>query len=119
MNVMPNAHRAIISERKILEYLLNPDHPDGSPKAAFFAAMGYGPANWRALRRSLEVVAYTGQVRAVTATRHGQKYKIDGVMSVPRGGTAKITTIWIIDTDAVEPRFVTAYPAEERDDART
>ena len=68
MNVMPNARRAVISERKILEYLLDPDHPDGSPKAAFFAAMGYIPANWRALRRSLELVAYAGQVRAVTAT---------------------------------------------------
>lgn len=119
MNVMPNARRAVISERKILEYLLNTDHPDGAPKAAFFAAMGYSPANWRALRRSLELVAYTGQVRAVTATRHGQKYRIDGGMSVPRGGTAKLTTIWIIDTASATPRFVTAYPAEERDDART
>jgi hypothetical protein len=119
MNVMPNASLADISETKVLGYLLNPGHPDGASKAAFFTAMGYRKAEWRVLRQSLAAVALTGRIRAVAATDHGVKYIIEGDVNVPRGDAATIRTIWIIDTDTDVPRLVTAYPVEDRDDTRT
>ena len=118
MSVMPNASRADIRETKVLGYLLNAAHPDGASKAVFFMVMGFRAADWRALRQSLAEIARTGQVRAVTATGHGVKYIIDGELSIPRGRSATLRTIWIIDHGADVPRLVTAYPAEEGDDER-
>jgi hypothetical protein len=118
MSAMPNAGRADISETKVLGHLLNAAHPDGASKAAFFTAMGYRKADWRVLRQSLAAIAQTGRICAIAATRHGVKYIIDGVVEVPRGGSAAIRTIWITDGDYDVPRLVTAYPAEERNDER-
>ena len=115
---MPNADRAEVSEKKVLEYLLNPAHPDGAGKATFFTALGYRRPDWRVLRESLAAVARTGRIQAVAATEHGVKYSIVGDVNVPRGGKATIKTIWIIDGNTAAPRLVTAYPAEERDDER-
>lgn len=33
---LPNASTAELSREKIVGYLLNPEHPDGAGKAAFF-----------------------------------------------------------------------------------
>ena len=38
---IPNAHRATIPPRKLSEYLLNPLHPVGGPKASWFVMLGY------------------------------------------------------------------------------
>jgi len=119
MNVMPNADRAEISEAKVLGYLLNPAHPDGASKAAFFMAMGYRRAEWRVLRQALAMIACTGQIRAIAPSEHGVKYIIEGDLNIPRGGKAAIRAIWIIDASAEIPRFVTAYPAEELNNERT
>lgn len=115
---MPNADRADISEMKVFGYLLNPAHPDGASKAAFFTAMGFRRTEWRVLRQALALVARTGRIQAIATSTHGEKYIIDGAVNVPRGGEATIRTIWIIDADADIPRLVTAYPTEEHDDAR-
>jgi hypothetical protein len=80
--------------------------------------MGYRKADWRVLRQSLDAIAQTGRICAIAATRHRVKYMIEGEVEVPRGGSAAIRTIWIIDSDTDVPRLVTAYPAEERDDER-
>ena len=38
---LPYADLAIVSDAKVVEYLLNPEHPQGRGKAAFFFALGY------------------------------------------------------------------------------
>ena len=36
--------KAVISERKLTDYLLAIDHPEGGPKAAFFLRCGFDPS---------------------------------------------------------------------------
>jgi hypothetical protein len=38
---IPNAHQATIPPEKLSEYLLNPLHPVGGPKASWFLMLGY------------------------------------------------------------------------------
>jgi hypothetical protein len=38
---LPNAHLAIVDGETIVDYLLNPAHPDNGGKAKFFLALGF------------------------------------------------------------------------------
>jgi hypothetical protein len=38
---LPNAARAIVEQHRLRQYLLNPAHPVGGSKAAFFIAHGF------------------------------------------------------------------------------
>jgi hypothetical protein len=42
----PDAERAVVTEEKVRDYLLNPNHPVGGPKAAWFASIGYSIDNF-------------------------------------------------------------------------
>lgn len=50
---LPNAELATIPERKMTLYLLNPAHPAGGSKAAFFLKFGFNHANWKLLAEGL------------------------------------------------------------------
>ena len=49
----PDAEHAIVTQEKLCDYLLNPAHPVGGPKAAWFATIGYTQQNWEQLRSDL------------------------------------------------------------------
>jgi len=51
---LPNADLAQVSEAKLRDYVLNPAHPQGGPKARVFAAvLGITRTDWQYLRRQL------------------------------------------------------------------
>lgn len=50
---LPFAARALVEERKIVEYLLNREHPVGASKTKFFLSCGFSLAEWVTLRQSL------------------------------------------------------------------
>ena len=50
---IPNPEKAIVSQRKILDYLLSVTHPIGRFKAKIFADLGYGGNRWIELRKDL------------------------------------------------------------------
>jgi hypothetical protein len=62
---VPNADRALVEERKILEYLLNLKHADGGPKASFLLARGFTLDAWDVLQASLII---QGQTNAGTGS---------------------------------------------------
>lgn len=43
---LPNAHLAIVDEETIVDYLLNPAHPDNGGKAKFFLGLGFTVDQW-------------------------------------------------------------------------
>ncbi|MEO2032054.1 MAG: DUF6883 domain-containing protein [Planctomycetaceae bacterium] len=45
----PDAEHAIVTGEKVRDYLLNPNHPVGGPKATWFASLGYTTDNWQEL----------------------------------------------------------------------
>jgi hypothetical protein len=110
---LPNLYQAVVSEEKIAAYLLNPQHPDGAPKAAFFTAMGFSRADWLVLAAALRQVAEMNDVAGQLESAHGTKYIVDGLLDTPSGRTPRVRTVWIVDHGATVPRLVTAYPRAE------
>jgi hypothetical protein len=54
---LPNAHLALAEQSKIIEYLLNPAHPDNSGKALFFQSLGFRPEEWQVLADAFRKLA--------------------------------------------------------------
>jgi hypothetical protein len=107
---VPHADAAVVSQEKIVGYLLNPLHPDGAGKALFFRRLGFRAEQWEALAAALRDLATRSEVISRVDSKHGAKYIIDGLVDTPSGRTANVRTVWIIDAGEETPRLVTAYP---------
>jgi hypothetical protein len=107
---LPNADKAYVPARKLLDYLLSLSHPVGGPKARFFRSAGFDDANVSTLEHALIEIARSGEVTEVEQTTHGTKYAVEGALETPDRGPKTIRTVWIIEAGGESPRFVTAYP---------
>jgi hypothetical protein len=109
---LPNASLALVAKEKVIEYLLNPAHPDNGGKAAFFHSLGFRREEWEVLASAFRGVAGAAEVAEKLESAHGVKYVLEGIMATPSGRAPRVRTIWIIDRSRNCPRLVTAYPAE-------
>jgi hypothetical protein len=109
---LPNVHEAIVLEAKLVDYLLNPAHPDNGGKAAFFMALGFSRKNWPELAAAFRQLAGETEVAEVVESSYGAKYVLDGWLQGRDNKRAVVRTIWIIDWGTNFPRLVTAYPIE-------
>lgn len=107
---LPNAAAATVADEKLTAYLLNAMHPQNKGKAAFYAGVGYSPANAETLREALVGLARTGRVVESEPTPHGTKYVVVGPVVAPNGRTYELLSIWMIETNSGAPRLITAYP---------
>jgi len=109
---LPNAKKAVVERGKIVDYLLNPAHPDNGGKAAFFAALGFSRDDWRKLAAALRELTTTADVIKSVESAHGRKYVLRGQIHSPSGKTPAVLAVWIVDRGMDAPRLVTAYPHE-------
>ena len=107
---LPNAHLATVPEKKITRYLLNPAHPAGGSKAAFFLRFGFTATDWRYLANALLRHARENDVVATERTAHGMRYAVDGKLLAPDGTALNVRSAWYIHRTGEAPRFVTAHP---------
>ena len=110
---LPHAEKATVEREKIVDYLLNPAHPDNAGKAPFFAGLGFRRDDWPALATAFRSLAQQGNVKFSMESPHGRKYILQGRLDTPSGKTPRVRTIWIIDRGREAPRLVTAYPSAE------
>ena len=108
--MLPNAASAVVEHAKVRDYLLSPSHPVGRFKAVVFTALGYTQQDWQRLRDDLLLHGRTGQVRPVEPGRYGQKYLVSGTLAGPNGRTGRFITVWLVESEAAPPKFLTAYP---------
>jgi hypothetical protein len=109
---LPNAHLAVVDLRKIEDYLLSMEHPEGSAKASFFTSFGFDANRWQELAQALQQHATAHSISFRTATSHGEKFVVDGPLDCPDGRSPRIRVIWIVDVGSIAPRLVTAYPLQ-------
>ena len=50
------------------------------------------------------------QCNQLCAKRNGQKYQVSGKLVGPNGKAANFKTIWLVESEASAPIFLTAYP---------
>jgi hypothetical protein len=109
MTKLPNADLALIEVEKIRDYLLNLDHPEGGPKAAFFHLQGFERARWELLAAALKDHALRGHARFSKERRGRRSWEVDGLLETPSGKWPLVRAIWVIENYSV-PRLVSAYP---------
>jgi hypothetical protein len=108
--LLPNATDAFVPHAKLFDYLLAPSHPEGGPKATFFALAGYTSSNAESLRTELLRIAREGNVTEQLQIEVGQKFVVEGALRTRNGRGIPLRTVWVIDHGTAAPRFVTAYP---------
>lgn len=107
---LPHAQRAIVDKRKIVDYLLNPVHPDGAGKAAFFAGFGFAQKEWSVLAEALKRHGQTCAVTKTVESPYGTRYIAEGSLETPSGRRPAIRTVWMIESGTLPPRLITAHP---------
>jgi hypothetical protein len=107
---LPNGHLATVPKPKITQYLLNPGHPAGGSKAAFFLRHGFTVGDWQRLAATLLQHAQDNEVVETEQTRYGTRYVLDGPLTAPDGTVLNVRTAWYIDLGGAVPRFITAHP---------
>lgn len=109
---LPHYEQAVISDEKIVNYLLSSTHPVGQFKAKFFRTLGYGADNWEQFKNDIKALLVNDAILK-EKTEFGQKYEVAGMVRGPLK-TANIVTVWIILNDDELPRFITAHPGERK-----
>jgi len=107
---VPNSGTAIVPKEKILNYLLNTEHPEGKPKAEFFLKHGYSAQNWQELQTALLQHISNNQSAKTIQGQHGTKYIVEGELVLLDDTKVTIRSIWIVSTSSPNPRLVTAFP---------
>lgn len=110
---LPTPHSLRVDREKIVEYLLNHEHPDGRAKALFFERVGFKTEAWETLADALRAHGGTHDVASVVESRFGTRYIVEGKLVSPDGRNPLIRTVWIVEKAQAAPRLVTAYPLEE------
>jgi hypothetical protein len=108
--LLPNRENAFIQPAKLTGYLLSETHSVGKSKAKFFRQLGFNEENVEILEQELLRVARFQEINETITTTHGTKYTIVGTINTPSGKAVNVLTVWIIDANQENPRFVTARP---------
>jgi len=109
---LPNADKATVERRKIVDYLLNPAHRYGAGKAGFFIKFGFQMKEWEQLARALRDHGQAHEVKRVRETGYGPRYEVEGKLNAPDGRSPRVRSVWQMDRGDVAPRLITAYPLE-------
>ena len=59
---LPGARRAVVNSKKVVDYLLSAEHPDGRSKATFFSGFGFRAERWEVLAEALRDHGVKGDV---------------------------------------------------------
>ncbi len=109
---LPNHERAVVSQRKVVDYLLSFSHPSGRHKAAFFGGFGFSASSWRVFAGALLRHATQHEAAIADASPFGTRYTIEGELDSPDGRRPFIRTVWFVERGKDVPRLVTAYPVK-------
>lgn len=108
---LPSGDRAEVAPEKLRNYLLSSQHPVDRFKAQFFRGLGYDQENWALLADQLRAIARAGDAQELESP-FGRRFSIVANVVGPSGRSAWIISIWVLEGNDSNPRFVTAYPAE-------
>jgi hypothetical protein len=108
MPTLRNARNAIIDERKLIEYVLNPAHPRGRDKARVFkTTLGYDHTTYADLIAQIRRAIFKHEAVLLRQDRYGDHYRVDLTLQGP-AGSARVRTGWIYLRGEDVPRLTTA-----------
>jgi hypothetical protein len=106
---LPNSEQAVVDMRKIRDYCLSLDHPQGRHKARVFSsALELTADNSEELQAALLSAARTGEAVPTEQDQFGQRYVLDFRMN-RKARRAWIRSSWIVRREEDFPRFLSCY----------
>ena len=107
---LPNAQAAYVPDRKIRDYLLNPNHPGNGGQADFFLRFGFSSRGGRYYGTPCRITHGGIRVAKMQSNPYGTRYVVCCNLNSPDGRNPCIVRVWVIDSATTWPRFVTAFP---------
>jgi hypothetical protein len=107
---LPNYEQAVVPQRKITDYLLSPNHPDGQSKEKFFTAFGFTISDWEGMANALLYHVADCELAKIENSPFGTRYVVEGSILTPDRRNPLIRSVWFIEDGDSIPKFVTAYP---------
>lgn len=109
---MKLARDAVIAPAKLTKYLLV--WRDADDKSKFLAQAGYAQENWQQLESDLRnQILPIEAVPSDEPNRFGDIYEIRGVLPGVNGVNLAVVTIWMIEYETQQTKFITLYPDKE------
>jgi hypothetical protein len=100
---------ATIASVKLTKYLLVWREVDD--KSKFLAQAGYSQENWQQLEADLRnQILPLEAVPSGEPNRFGDVYEIRGILSGVNGINLAVVTIWMIEYETQQTKFITLYP---------
>jgi len=83
-------------------------------KSKFLAKAGYSLENWQQLEADLRnQILPLEAVPSGEQNRFGNVYEIRGVLSGVNGVSRAVVTIWMVEFETQQTKFITLYPDKE------
>ena len=113
---LPNAREAVIEQRRLVEYVLDRDHPRNGGKADAFAQLGFAldtlPQRARGatdVERRLRAALPGANAKDLPDRGYGPRWEVRAPFSGPNGRTATAVSYWQMDYGSDAPRLITLW----------
>lgn len=103
---------AIISEKKVKEYLLS--FRKRSDKSKWLNKAGYKYENWKRLEQDIRIQLLNHEAVLVQRNEFGDVYEITGKLNGPNGKSLYVRSIWMEEYGTKLTKFITMYPLRDR-----
>jgi len=108
MDILPNAHNAVIPVEKFTEYALNPQKQKDK-SVAFEKALGYNLENYQKLIEEIKSNLFKYSAKLKPDMGFGQRYEVVMHILGANGKTAKVLTAWIVESSTGITRLTSVY----------
>ncbi|WP_329018154.1 hypothetical protein OG271_14055 [Micromonospora rifamycinica] len=103
----PRFENVEIDKRKISEYVMNAEHPDGQHKFRVInSATGLTAGDADQIETQIRAGVRTGTPVAGKSDQYGQRWSVDVPVTGP-AGTMTVRTAWIVEPGSDQPRLTT------------
>ena len=107
--VLPAAEHVVVEDAKLLDYVLNPEHPIGRHHARLFERLlGITRLNHEVLKRQLLEAAVSTEVLPGKPSPFGQKFEMRVLVRGPLG-VRPVLAVWMHEQGQPAPRLITCY----------
>ena len=107
--LLPAGEQAVVEDAKLLDYVLNPEHPVGRHHAGLFERLlGISRVNYEVLKEQLVHAAMSVEVAPGRPSPFGDKFEMRFLVHGPLG-TRRVLAVWMREEGQTSPRLITCY----------
>jgi hypothetical protein len=107
--LLPDGDHAVVEDTKLLDYVLNPEHPIGRHHAVLFERLlGITQVNYALLKEQLLRAASSVDIDVGQRGPFGEKFEMRFPVSGPLG-TRRALAVWMWEPGPGRPRLITCY----------